>query len=288
MTAWCADLQERRSSARTVDAYRRDLLAFLADRSALLARPVGPGDLAALASEDFAGYLARLSARGRAPASIARALATLRNFFRFLDKQGLVHNPNINRLAAPRVPAPVAGALSGEAAEEAVTVIAQLSDAPWIARRDEALFALLYGSGLKLGEALGLKRGEAPRGEWLTLVGADHKRRTVPVLPFVPALIADYLRCCPHTLDDRQPLFVGVRGKPLNPGVVQRQMRRLRALLGLPAGATPKTLRQCFALRLRAEGGDLRAIQTLLGHAHLTTTQRCVTVTRGSPKPAAD
>lgn len=275
MTAWWDCLQEQRASTHTLNAYRRDLAAFLTHLAGQRGQPVRLADLAALQPDAFDGYCAQRSAQGQAPASLARALSTLRNFFRFLDSRDLAHNLHIKALANPRIPKPISQTLSREAAQKTVEVIADLSDTPWIARRDEALFALLYGSGLRLGEALALQRGQAPHGERLAIVGRDNRQRTVTVLPFVPSLIADYLRACPYQLDDSQPLFLGARGGPLNPGVVQRQMRRLRGLLGLPYGATPQALRRSFAMRLHAEGGDLRVIQALLGHAHLATTQRC-------------
>ena len=274
VTAWQAGLQQQ-ASRYTLDAYQRDLAAFLRYLADQSGRAVSLADLAQLAPDDFSAYRDHCVSRGRAPASIARALSTLRHFFRFLAAGGLAHNSGITLVTLPKVPRPAARPLSPEAAQQAIEVIADLSDAPWIARRDAALFALLYGSGLRLGEALALNRSQAPQGDSITLAGKGGKLRTVPLLPFVVAAIAEYLRACPYRLDAGQPLFVGARGRRLNPGVVQRQMRRLRVILGLPARATPQAFRQGFAQRVRAEGGDLRAIQHLLGHAHPATTQRC-------------
>jgi integrase/recombinase XerC len=274
IAAWRAGLQQH-TSPRTVDAYQRDLAAFLTYLTKRSGRPVSLAELAALVPADFNRYRSDRAALGQAPASIARAFSSLRHFFHFLDAGGLVHNPGIDAVTLPTVLRPMVRPLAPEAARQAIAAIVDLSDAPWIAKRDAALFALLYGSGLRLGEALALKRGQAPQGDHLIIVGSNNKQRTVPVLAGVPAAIADYLRACPYHLDAEQPLFVGARGRRLNPGVVQRQMRRLRVILGLPAGATPQAFRQCFAQRLRAEGGDLHAIQQLLGHAHPTTTRRC-------------
>jgi integrase/recombinase XerC len=274
VAAWQAGLQQQ-ASHHTLDAYQRDLAAFLrylADRSG---RPVSLADLAQLALDDFNAYRDHCASRGRAPASIARALSTLRHFFRFLAAGGLAHNLGITLVTPPRVPRLAARLLSPETVRQAIEAVADLSDAPWIARRDAALFALLYGSGLRLGEALALNRSQVPQDDSITLAGKGGKPRTVPVLPFVSAAIAEYLHACPYRLDVGQPLFVGARGRRLNPGVVQRQMRRLRVLLGLPARTTPQVFRQCFAQRVRAAGGDLRAIQHLLGHAHPATTPRC-------------
>lgn len=277
ITAWQAWLRDRQNASdRTVSAYQRDLRAFLAYLSERSAEPVSLKGLAELPMQVFSDYRAACSARGRAPASIARALATLRNFYRFLDRNGLAHNPHIHRLASPKVPKPPPQSLSGEEARKAVAIVADLSDAPWMAKRDEALFALLYSAGLQLGEVLALNRGQIPEGEAPLTVGTGRKQRQVPLPAFVVTAIAEYLHACPYALSDTQPLFVGARGKRLNPGVVQRQTRRLRALLGLPAGTTPQAFRRSFAERLRAEGGDLRAIQKLLGHAYPVTTRRYV------------
>lgn len=271
--------QERRAANHTVEAYGCDLFLFLNHVSQHLSHPVSLADLQVLEPEDFSKYCAYRSAQGLSASSIARCLSTLRNFFRFLNDRKLVSNPSINAVAAPKAPKPGVKALSDEQARKALEFITDLSDTPWIAKRDQALFALLYGSGLRLGEALALTRAQAPQGKRLVIAGKD-KERVVAVLPSVPTVIAEYLRTCPYRLADDQPLFVGIRGKPLNPGVVQRQMRRLRRLLGLPDKMTPRAFRNCFAQRLCAEGSDLQTIQRLLGHAHLFSTQRSLDAPR--------
>ena len=142
--------------------------------------------------------------------------------------------------------------------------------------RDAAVLALLYGSGLRISEALGLKRADAPspgKADAITVTGKGNKRRMVPLLPQVAQLVADYAVLCPHDLAPDGPLFVGARGGPLSPRVVQLVMERLRGALSLPDTATPHALRHSFATHLLARGGDLRAIQELLGHASLSTTQ---------------
>jgi len=147
---------------------------------------------------------------------------------------------------------------------------------PWVLARDAAVLALLYGSGLRISEALGLKRGEVPppgRGDAITVTGKGNKQRMVPLLPKVAQLIADYVAICPYDLPAEGPLFVGARGGPLSPRIVQLVMERLRGAMGLPDSATPHALRHSFATHLLARGGDLRAIQELLGHASLSTTQ---------------
>ncbi len=270
--AWLA--HEKRASAHTLDAYQRDLTAFFRFLTDHLGYPPGLRDLAGLTPGDFRAYLAARSGRGLARTSTARAMSTVRGFFRHLDRNGLVHNAALASVRTPKVPKSVPKALSREEALEAVDAAGDLGDEPWIARRDIALVTLLYGCGLRLGEALALNRGQAPRGDRLVVTGKGNKQRLVPVLPVVTEAVADYLAACPYRPGDDGPLFLGVRGGRLSAGVAQRQVRRLRALLGLPDTATPHALRHSFATHLLAGGGDLRTIQELLGHASLSTTQR--------------
>ncbi|OAN55239.1 recombinase XerC [Paramagnetospirillum marisnigri] len=275
VTAWRQWLEaEKRASAHTLDAYGRDLAAFL---SFLVEHQGGQPDLAALAGlepTDFRAFLARRSSDGLGRSSLARTMSTLRGFFRYLDRHKLVHNPTLKTVKSPRPPKSVPKPLAADEALEALATAGELHDEPWLAARDVALFTLLYGAGLRLGEALGLKRREAPRGETMMITGKGRKQRLVPVLPVVRDAITDYLARVPFPAEPDDPLFLGARGGPLNPGVVQRQMRRLRLLLGLPDTATPHALRHSFATHLLAGGGDLRTIQELLGHSSLSTTQR--------------
>jgi integrase/recombinase XerC len=273
---WLAD--ERRVSPHTLDAYSRDLAAFLTFLAEHLGGAAGLNDLGSLTARDVRAWLARRAGDGIGRTSTARAMSTLRNFFRFLDRSGRVHNAAIAHIRAPRLPQSVPKALSVEDAGDAIGAVAELSESAWIAKRDVALLTLLYGCGLRLGEALGLRLRDVPKGESMVVTGKGGKDRVVPVLPVVATAIADYVAACPHPLRADGPLFVGARGGPLNPSVVQRQVRKLRAWLGLPDTATPHALRHSFATHLLAEGGDLRTIQELLGHASLSTTQRYTAV----------
>ncbi|MEW5727953.1 MAG: tyrosine recombinase XerC [Pseudomonadota bacterium] len=277
--AWRGWLEgERRASRHTLDGYSRDLAAFLAFLAEHLGAEPGLAALGSLTPGDFRAFLAARQAEGLARSSMARLMSTLRGFFKFLDRQGLVHNPAVGAVKAPRPPRTLPKALAAEEALEALTTAGELHDEPWLAARDVALFTLLYGCGLRLGEALELNRRDAPRGDAMVITGKGRKQRQVPVLPVVREAIADYLRQCPYPPDPDRPLFCGARGGRLNPGVVQRQMRRLRLLLGLPESATPHALRHSFATHLLAGGGDLRTIQELLGHSSLSTTQRYTAV----------
>jgi integrase/recombinase XerC len=272
--AWLRD--EKRASPHTCLAYRRDLAHFLAFLADHLGQQAALADLEALRTTDFRAWLAARAGAGLQRSSTARALSTLRGFFRWLKRRGLADNAALVTLRTPKVPKAVPKALTAAEAEEVVATVAELSNDDWIGKRDVAVLLLLYGCGLRIGEALGLTRGMAPkRGqETLLVTGKGNKQRMVPLLPVVSAAIADYLAACPYAPSKESPLFLATRGGPLSPRHVQQRMQDLRALLGLPESATPHALRHSFATHLLAGGADLRAIQELLGHASLASTQR--------------
>ncbi|HEV2336878.1 MAG TPA: tyrosine recombinase XerC, partial [Stellaceae bacterium] len=212
-----------------------------------------------------------------------RGLSVVRGFVRFLERRGLASSPALAVLRAPKLPHSVPKPLSVEGAAEMIDAPSGLgasgaTQSVWQAKRDVAVLTLLYGCGLRISEALGLTRREAPGSGPIVITGKGQKQRMVPVLPAVSAAIADYLAACPYALQTDGPLFVGARGGPLNPRLVQRRMEQLRGALGLPETATPHALRHSFATHLLGAGGDLRAIQELLGHASLSTTQRYTSV----------
>ena len=272
--AWRAWLEiERRASPHTAAAYLRDLKIFLEFLREHLGEIAGLASLEALSHGDFRAYLARRAMAGSARTSTARALSVLRGFFRFLERTGRAKNTAIGVVRTPRLPQPVPKPLAVEDAKAVIASAATGHDTPWIAQRDRALMLVLYGCGLRIDEALRLNLADAPTGDSLRVRGKGDKQRIVPVLPAVGQAIGSYVRACP-LLVPGGPLFVGARGGRLNAGVFQRQMRNLRAELGLPETATPHALRHSFATHLLQAGGDLRTIQELLGHASLSTTQR--------------
>ena len=283
---WMTD--ERRASAHTVHSYARDLTAFLKFLTDHLGEPPTQDHLQTLTAADIRAFQAHRSREGLARSSLARGLSTLRNFFKFLDRTGRVSNPAVKAIKSPRLPQAVPKALNSPDALDAVKTAGELHDEPWLAARDTALLLLLYGCGLRLGEALALNGTDVPKGDVLRVTGKGNKQRQVPVLPVVHEAIAAYRAACPFPTGTDDPLFVGKRGKRLNPGVVQRQVRRLRALLGLPDSVTPHALRHSFATHLLAEGGDLRTIQELLGHSSLSTTQRYTAVDEARLKRVYD
>ena len=272
--AWLRD--EKRASPHTCLAYQRDLAHFLAFLTGHLGQHAALADLDALRTADFRAWLAARAGAGLKRSSSARALSTLRGFFRWLKRRGLADNAALASLRTPKVPKAVPKALTAAEAEEVVATVAEMSDEDWIGKRDGAVLLLLYGCGLRIGEALGLTRAMAPKPgqESLLVTGKGNKQRMVPLLPVVAAAITDYLAACPFAQVNDGPLFLGKRGGPLTSRRVQQRMQDLRGLLGLPESATPHALRHSFATHLLAGGGDLRAIQELLGHASLSSTQR--------------
>jgi integrase/recombinase XerC len=269
---------ERRMSAKTVEAYERDTRQFLGFLAEHLGGRITLAGLRRLAPRDVRAFMAARRADGIGSRSLMRGLAGVRSFARFLERGG---NGQVGALAAvraPKIAKTLPKPLGISAAKEIVDTDLRAGEErePWILARDAAVLALLYGSGLRISEALGLPRKEIPapgKGAAITVTGKGNKKRMVPVLPRVLQLVADYVALCPYDLPAEGALFVGAKGGPLSPRIVQLAMARLRGALGLPETATPHALRHSFATHLLARGGDLRAIQELLGHASLSTTQ---------------
>ncbi|MGO8739275.1 tyrosine recombinase XerC [Rhodoblastus sp.] len=266
----------RRASPLTVEAYARDVRQFFAFLREQSEAPPDFATLAALRPVDIRAFLARRRADGVASRSLLRQLAALRSFAHHLAREGLARVDSLDKIRSPKVARVLPKALPAEAACE----MARGEDddshrAPWILARDAAVLALLYGAGLRISEALSIRRRDAPVGavESLTIIGKGGKARAVPVILPARKAIETYLELCPHRLAKDGPLFVGARGGALSPRIVQLTVERLRGALGLPESATPHALRHSFATHLLSRGGDLRSIQELLGHASLSTTQ---------------
>ena len=275
---WLA--HERRASSHTLTAYSRDIFDFLTFQAEHGGAALSLSRLDALTPADLRAWLSRRNSRGVGASSNARALSALRSFLRWLQKRELIEGRAIAVLRTPRRPASVPKALTVAEARETLDSVAELSQLDWLGKRDAAVLLLLYGCGLRIGEALSLTRAEAPVAgqEALRVIGKGNKERLVPLLPLVTAAIEDYLAACPLAVAPEGPLFLGARGGALGPRIIQKRMQQLRGLLGLPPDATPHALRHSFATHLLAGGGDLRTIQELLGHASLSTTQRYTAV----------
>jgi integrase/recombinase XerC len=265
---------ERGFSPHTISAYLGDVAAFLTFFAGHRGHPIRLRDLADADLADFRAWLARRAGAGAIAASRARAISALRNLYRWLDRAGILHNAKIGALAAPKLPRKAPKPLAEEDAAALLEAAEELVDEPWLGLRDRALFTLLYGCGLRISEALALDRARVPFGDSLRVVGKGRKERVVPVLPAVADAIDAYMSACPFAGGRDTPLFLGARGKRLDPAVAEKAMRDLRRQLLLPDTATPHALRHSFATHLLAGGGGLRVIQELLGHASLSTTQR--------------
>ena len=271
---------ERRAAVLTVAAYGADLAGFLGFLTRHLGAEPDLAALAALRPAEFRAWLAARHADGLGGASRARELAAVRGFFRYLARRHDVDNPSVRLIASPRAPRPVPRALTEADAAAVAGEIGEDADTPALAARDSALFTLLYGCGLRIAEALALDVRDAPPvggAEPVRVRGKGNKERLVPVLPAVRRALAAWLRLHPDRRAEA-PLFVGARGGRLNPGVAQKVLRDFRRARGLPEHATPHALRHSFATHLLGAGADLRAIQDLLGHASLSTTQRYTAV----------
>ncbi|UFZ08436.1 tyrosine recombinase XerC [Bradyrhizobium ontarionense] len=279
MVQWLAHLRsERRLSPKTVEAYARDLRQCLQFLCTHWGAQVTLARFAALEATDIRAFMAMRRADDIAGRSLMRTLAGLRSFGRFLEREGKGKVGALSAIRAPKIAKSLPKPLPMDAAKRLADVDERAGEAreTWVLARDAAVMALLYGSGLRISEALGLKRREVPRpgeGDVLVVTGKGNKTRMVPVLQNVLQLIDDYARLCPYLLPVEGPMFVGAKGGPLSPRIIQLAMERLRGALGLPDSATPHALRHSFATHLLSRGGDLRAIQELLGHASLSTTQ---------------
>ncbi len=274
--AWLGSLaEERRLAALTVEAYERDTRQFLLFMTRHLGGAPGLADIAELKPADVRAFLASRRNEGAGTRTMGRALAAVRSFLRHLERQGVANAAGARAVRAPRQPKTLPKPLAVADARRVASAEGQLAEEPWIAARNAAVLTLLYGCGLRISEALGLPASALVRADEATLrvTGKGGKMRLVPVLPAARAAVETYRRLCPYHLSPDGPLFRGARGGRLDPAIVQREMKKLRSALGLPATATPHALRHSFATHLLAGGGDLRIIQELLGHASLSTTQ---------------
>ncbi|HEY4925112.1 MAG TPA: tyrosine recombinase XerC [Roseiarcus sp.] len=276
--AWLRHLGlERRLSPHSLDGYGRDVRQFLGFLNERFDAPPTIADFIGLAPADLRAFLARRRADGVEGRSLMRALASLRSLARYLERNGAGRASAFQAIRAPRLARSLPKPL--RAADAIAMTHTEIRDGeardPWILARDAAVIALLYGAGLRIAEALSIRRQDAPVGllDSVTILGKGRKTRSAPVIAPVRREIENYLKLCPYALAPGGPLFVGAKGGPLSPRIIQLTVARLRGALGLPDSATPHALRHSFATHLLGRGGDLRTIQELLGHASLSTTQ---------------
>ena len=274
LETWLTQMRALKArSENTIEAYRRDVLGFLAFMTAYHGGGQGLAPLSRIGVRDMRAWMADTRGPDLGPRSLARKLSAVKSFYRWLAEREGFEPTAVLSTRAPKYTRKLPRPLAEDAAKQMIETVELQSQTGWIAARDMAVVTLLYGCGLRIFEALGLTCAQAPLGESLRIVGKGGKERVVPVLPAARRTVDDYLVLCPHPVTPARPLFVGARGGALNPRLVQKVMQQARMQLGLPASATPHAMRHSFATHLLNAGGDLRAIQELLGHASLSTTQ---------------
>ena len=273
ISGWLRDLGSvRRLAAKTLEAYQRDLAQFLNFLALHTGGPVSIATLREMRAADLRAFMAQRRQDGVEARSLARSLSAIKSFFRFLEREGVLATEALNTVRTPKAKKSLPKALTVLEAKATITATDELEGRPWVAARDMAVLSLCYGAGLRISEALSLSRADL-EGPTLRITGKGGKTRMVPLIEPVRAAVGSYLELCPFPLTRSQPLFRCVKGGVLSPRIIQLRMQDLRSALGLPPSATPHALRHSFATHLLGRGGDLRAIQELLGHASLSTTQ---------------
>jgi integrase/recombinase XerC len=252
----------------TLNAYKRDTLDFLKFCNNEKHEFLSPN------KHVVREYLLNLSKRKLSRPTVARRISSLKNFFKFLLKDKIISSLDVSIFKSPKLKRSFPKSIDPSLVTKALFSLIDEKNEVWINLRDRAVILLLYGAGLRISEALSLKKKEAPRGDWLRVLGKGNKHRDVPLLPIICDGVKDYLDLCPFDVQEESPLFLGKRGGALSPRIIQRRVENLRYELGLPSHTTPHALRHAFATHLLSGGADLRAIQQLLGHSSLSTTQR--------------
>ena len=262
---------QRNYSTHTIMSYLSDLNIFL---SYFSKDEICLADLERMDIRDFRNFFSQRAQQHMGKSTIAREEAAVRNFFKWLDDNGILQNTAIFQMSVPKIPKILPRSLDVHTTFDVIAQAQKNCKDPWIGARDMAIFTLLYGCGLRISEALNLNVEDINTTDFLKIHGKGNKDRYVPLLPIVLERIEQYKQCCPYNLSIGTPLFVGARGDRVTPRVIQRKLQKIRAILDLPENVTPHALRHSFATHLLAEGSDLRSIQELLGHASLSSTQR--------------
>ncbi len=274
MQNWLANQSALNGAAEnTLIAYRGDVAEFLSFMTLHFSSPQGLGALQAISIGDMRAWMAETRNSGTGARSLARKLSAVKSFYRWLSEREGFEPTAVLATRSPKFQRKLPRPLSPEAASEMIDTLEMQSLTPWISVRDQAVVTLLYGCGLRISEALGLTGADLPIGSTLRIIGKGNKERMVPVIAPARDAVERYVAICPYEITPHSPVFRGARGGKLNPRVIQKVVERTRMQLGLPATATPHAMRHSFATHLLNAGGDLRAIQELLGHASLSTTQ---------------
>ena len=276
---WLSHLQALEGAAvNTIEAYRRDVARYLKFLATHRGGAEGIASVSRTTHADLRAWMAYERSRNLSPRSLARALSAVKSFTAWAADRSGTDATTVLSARGPKHRRKLPRPLSEDAAATMLDEIGADAHEDWIAARDTAIATLLYGLGLRISEALSLTAADHPLPETLRITGKGGKTRPVPVIPAAAEAVAAYVARCPYDLTPGDPLFRGARGGPVNPRLIQSAMERARLRLGLPATATPHALRHSFATHLLAAGGDLRAIQELLGHASLSTTQAYTSV----------
>lgn len=271
---WLTTIKALNNAAdNTIEAYHTDLLGYLAFITNHFGDATGLAPLKLVKVADMRAWMAHEKGRGVSARSLARALSAVKSFYRWLAERDGFDPTVVLSARSPRFQKKLPRPLAVDAARAMIDTVELQTDKPWVGVRNVAVITLLYGCGLRISEALSLTGADAPLPDVLRITGKGNKTRIVPVIEPARVAVARYMRACPHLITPDTPLFRAVRGGPLRPRAVQKAMEATRMQLGLPATATPHALRHSFATHLLSAGGDLRAIQELLGHASLSTTQ---------------
>ena len=266
---WIEYLQSIRGyGIHTLNAYQRDVFDFIKFCEMQKHNTLYPDKYI------IRDYLFNLSERRLSRPTVARRISSLKNFFKFILKEKIIHSVDVTIFKSPKLKRSFPKSIDSDLVAKALFSLTDEKNDLWVNLRDRAVMLLLYGAGLRISEALSLKKKEAPSGDWLRILGKGNKYRDVPLLPVICDGIKEYLDVCPFDVKEEQPLFLGKRGGLLSPRIIQRRIENLRYTLGMPSHTTPHALRHAFATHLLSGGADLRAIQQLLGHSSLSTTQR--------------
>ena len=272
--AWLEGQKTLKGAAdNTIEAYRRDVFDFVGFMAAHHGAPQGLAALSRISVSDMRAWMARTRSDDVGARSLARKLSAVKSFYRWLATREGFEPTAVLSIRAPKFQRKLPRPLAEDAARAMIDRVEMQARQDWVAARDMAVVTVLYGCGLRISEALSLTGADLPLPATLRITGKGGKERVVPVIPAARDAVNHYARLCPHPLEADQPLFRGTRGGPLNPRAIQKVMEQARLQLGLPASATPHAMRHSFATHLLNAGGDLRAIQELLGHASLSTTQ---------------
>ena len=261
------------AAENTITAYARDVAEFLSFITVHSGQSQGLAALARITTQDMRAWMAQTRSGGVSPRSLARKLSAVKTFYKWLAAREGFEPTAVLSTRAPKFTKKLPRPLAEDAARDVIDLVPLQTDKPWVGVRDVAVLTLLWGCGLRISEALSLRAGDAPLPQVMRITGKGGKERIVPVIDAARAAVDDYVASCPHTLPPDEPLFRAIRGGPLSPRAIQKVMASARMQLGLPASATPHAMRHSFATHLLNAGGDLRAIQELLGHASLSTTQ---------------